>query len=67
MNSSGKATYNLVLALAFIGIGCWKLYGHFYGSQVIETYQVVLGGLLVVFGFFQLYRWWKARQEAPKP
>ncbi len=56
-----------MLAIAFIGIGSWKMYDHFYGVELMETYQVVLAGLLIAFGFFQLYRWWKARQESDTP
>lgn len=62
MSNSTKTKYTFILALAFIGIGAWKLYDHFTGVEV-ETYRVILAGLLVVFGFFQLYRWWKARED----
>ncbi|WP_194852137.1 hypothetical protein [Nonlabens antarcticus] len=67
MNENTKANYNFMLAIAFIGIGSWKMYDHFYGVELMETYQVVLAGLLIAFGFFQLYRWWKARQESDTP
>jgi predicted transporter len=65
MSESTKANYNFLLAIAFIGIGSWKVYQYFEGVEM-ETYRIVLAALLVGFGFFQLYRWWKARDKTPK-
>jgi uncharacterized membrane protein len=65
MSESTKANYNFLLALAFIGIGLWKVYQYFNGVEM-ETYRIVLAALLMGFGFFQLYRWWKTRNETPK-
>lgn len=63
MNKSAKSNYNFVMALAFIGIGVWKMYSFFFGDPMVATYQVYISGLLVLLGFFQLYRWWRVRNE----
>ena len=60
-----RANYNLFLALAFIGIGCWKTYDYYNGAEDMATYQVVLAIALIGMGIFQLYRWWKARKQQP--
>gem|GEM_PF-3033682 len=67
MNENTKANYNFVLALAFIGIGVWKVYDYYKGVEEMATYQVYFAGLLIALGFFQLYRWWKAREQGNKP
>jgi len=61
MNSSSKENYNLLLALAFVGIGAWKTYDFINGDEDMATYQVFFSVLLIALGFFQLYRWWKKR------
>ena len=65
MSDATKANYNFVLALAFIGIGSWKTYDYFTGEEDMETYQVFFSALLIVLGFYQLYRWWKAKNDPP--
>jgi predicted transporter len=63
MGSSTKSLYNLLLAIAFIGIGVWKLYEYYAGKEEVETYQAALAGLLVGLGIIQLYRWYSGRNK----
>lgn len=53
-NNSSKRNYTLVLSIAFIGIGAWKLYDRFYQEEEVETYQWILAVGLVVLGVYQL-------------
>lgn len=62
-SESTKSNYNLLLALAFIGIGIWKTYDFFSGDEDTATYQAVLSGMLILIGFYQLYRWWILRKD----
>jgi len=65
-SDSTKANYNLLLALAFIGIGTWKTYDYFTGVEDMATYQVFFSIALIGLGIFQLWRWWQGRDENPK-
>jgi uncharacterized membrane protein len=65
MSKSTKANYNFLLAIAFIGIGSWRVYQYFIGVEM-QTYRIVLAALLMGFGFFQLFRWWKTRNGTSK-
>ena len=62
-DNSYKENYNLLLALAFIGIGSWKTYDYFMGEKDIATYQVALSIMLIGLGIFQLYRWNSGRSQ----
>jgi len=65
-SESTKANYNLLLALAFVGIGAWKTYDYFNGDEEMATYQVYFSIALIALGFFQLWRWWKSRDGISK-
>ncbi|SCY12632.1 hypothetical protein SAMN05192588_1275 [Nonlabens sp. Hel1_33_55] len=62
--ADSKSNYNLLLAIAFIGIGSWKTYDYYTGDETMATYQVVLSILLIVIGFYQLWRW-NVQREKP--
>ena len=51
---ANKRTYTLLLSIAFVGIGSWKLYERFYQEQEVETYQWILATGLVILGVYQL-------------
>ncbi len=52
--NSGKRTYTLILSIAFIAIGLWKLYDRFYQEEEVESYQWILAVGLIVLGIYQL-------------
>ncbi|PRP66150.1 hypothetical protein [Nonlabens agnitus] len=62
--ADSKSNYNLLLAIAFVGIGSWKTYDYFNGDESMATYQVVLSILLIVLGIYQLWRWNAMRQKS---
>ncbi|AGC77569.1 hypothetical protein LX97_02237 [Nonlabens dokdonensis] len=53
-DNPNKRTYTLVLSIAFIGIGAWKLYERFYQEGEVETYQWILAAGLLALGIYQL-------------
>lgn len=59
--SRTREKYDLLLAIAFIGIGSWKAYGYFNGDENVASYQMYFSIALIGIGIFQLYRWWKKR------
>ncbi|WP_213522665.1 hypothetical protein [Nonlabens sp.] len=52
--NSTKRNYTLVLSIAFIAIGAWKLYDKFIQEKEVESYQWILAAGLVVLGVYQL-------------
>ena len=62
-DDSTKQKYNLLLALAFIGIGSWKTYDYYNGDEEMATYQVYFAIVLIGLGVFQLWRWNKQRRK----
>lgn len=52
--NSTKRNYTLVLSIAFIAIGTWKLYDKFIQEKEVESYQWILAAGLVVLGVYQL-------------
>ncbi|PQJ17416.1 hypothetical protein [Nonlabens xylanidelens] len=51
---SNKRKYTLLLSIAFIGIGAWKLYDKFVQKSEVESYQWILAAGLIVLGIYQL-------------
>lgn len=51
---ANKRTCTLLLSMAFVAIGVWKLYERFYQEQEVATYQWILAAGLVVLGVYQL-------------
>lgn len=49
-----KRKYTLLLSIAFIGIGAWKLYDKFVQNSDVESYQWILAAGLIVLGIYQL-------------
>ena len=52
--NSNKRNYTLLLSIAFIAIGVWKLYDKFVQEKEVESYQWILAAGLVVLGVYQL-------------
>ncbi len=59
-----KEKYTFILSLAFMGIGGYKLYQHFYEQAALPMYQLVLAGGLVALGIYQLIVWYLKRKRA---
>jgi hypothetical protein len=52
--NSNKRNYTILLSIAFIGIGTWKLYDKFVQNKEVDSYQWILAAGLVVLGVYQL-------------
>jgi hypothetical protein len=52
--NSNKRNYTILLSIAFIGIGTWKLYDKFVQNKEVDSYQWILAVGLVVLGVYQL-------------
>jgi TM2 domain-containing membrane protein YozV len=44
-----------IFALLFIGFGSYRFYIHYSGQAVVETWQLVIAGALILYGLFVAY------------
>ncbi|MFD2516304.1 hypothetical protein [Salinimicrobium flavum] len=51
---------NLVLGIAFLGYGSWRLYTYITGNQY-ETFRLIVAVTFVLFGLWDLYFFFKPR------
>ena len=59
--SNLKKYYSLFLAIAFIGIGGWKLYEKWILDLEMDAYKWILGAGLFVLGWYQLIQFFKPK------
>ncbi len=41
-----------VMAAAMIGFGAWRIYVHFFGDDVQETWRLILSFAMIAYGLF---------------
>jgi TM2 domain-containing membrane protein YozV len=44
-----------IFALLFIGFGSYRFYIHYSGQAVVESWQLVIAGALILYGLFVAY------------
>jgi TM2 domain-containing membrane protein YozV len=44
-----------IFAMLFIGFGTYRFYIHYSGQAVVETWQLIIAGALILYGLFVAY------------
>lgn len=44
-----------IMAAIFIGFGGWRLYNYYVLDTFMETYQLILGYGITIYGFYLVY------------
>lgn len=50
--------WNLVLGIAFLGYGSFRLYQHSTAAET-DTFGLILSIGFIAFGIYDLYKYWK--------
>jgi len=53
--------FNLVIGLAFVGYGSYRLFTYFNGAEY-STFRLVIAVGFVILGIYDLYKYYAARR-----
>lgn len=54
--------FNLVIGLAFVGYGSYRLFTYFNGTEY-TTFRLVIAVGFVILGLYDLYKFYASRRE----
>lgn len=55
-----KSIFILISGLIFSGLGVYITYGHFFGEEVVSTLRLVLAIIMIFYGIYRLYTYFRA-------